>query len=106
MVIGLRPLFSSSSPGAATISPGIMAVPSADGSVDGDELGAVGEGRLDLYFLDHVGNALHDLLAAQHLGASLHEVGHRAAVTRAFDDVVGDQRDRLGMVELDAALEA
>ena len=74
--------------------------------MDGDELGAVGEGRLDLDLLDDVGDAFHHLLAPQHVGAGLHQVGDRAAVARAFDDEVGDQRDRLGMVELHAALEA
>ena len=37
--------------------------------------------------------------------AGLHQLGDGAAVARALDDEVGDQRDRLGMVELDAALE-
>ena len=37
--------------------------------------------------------------------APMHQFGHRAAVARAFDDEVGDDGDRLGMVELDAALQ-
>src|ERR1700738_952259 len=74
--------------------------------MDGDELGAVGEGRLDLDLVDHVGDAVHHLLAAQHLGAVLHQVGDRAAVARALDDEVADQRHGFGIVELDAALEA
>ena len=61
---GRRPAFSSMSPSAVRISPGIMALPSADRLVDGDELGAVGEGRLDLDVVDHLGDALHDLVAA------------------------------------------
>jgi hypothetical protein len=39
------------------------------------------------------------------MGAGLHQVGDGAAVARALDDEVGDERDRLGIVELDAALE-
>ena len=33
--------------------------------MDGDELGAVGEGRLDLNVVDHLGDALHDLTARE-----------------------------------------
>ena len=33
--------------------------------MDGDELGAVGEGRLDLDLVDHVGDAVHHLLTTQ-----------------------------------------
>ncbi|MNY33699.1 hypothetical protein D3C86_1679870 [compost metagenome] len=40
------------------------------------------------------------------MGAGLHQLGNRAAVSGAFDHEIGDQRDGLGMVELDAALEA
>ena len=39
------------------------------------------------------------------MSAGFHEFGDAPAVTRALDDEVGDERDRFGMVELDAALE-
>ena len=45
----------------------------ADRVVDGDELGAVGKGRLDLDVVDHLGDALHHLIARQHMRARLHE---------------------------------
>src|SRR5829696_8971445 len=51
----------------------------ADGVVHGDKLRPVREGCLDLHVVDHLGDAVHDL--------------------------VGGQRDRLRVVELDAALE-
>ena len=35
--------------------------------------------------------------------ARRHQVGHRAAVARALDHEIRDQRDRLGVVQLDAA---
>ncbi len=40
-----------------------------------------------------------------HLAARLHQVGDAAAVARALDDEVGDQRHRFGMVQLHAALQ-
>ena len=45
-------------------------------------------------------------VARDDVGAGLHQVGDGAAVAGALDDEVGDERDRLGVVELDAALEA
>ena len=45
-----------------------------------DELGAVGEGRLDLDVVDHLGDALHALLRGDDVGAGLHQVGDAAAV--------------------------
>jgi len=53
--------------------------------MDGDELGAVGKGRLDLDVVDHLGNAIHHLRAGDDMGASFHQLRHRFAVARAFD---------------------
>ncbi len=38
--------------------------------------------------------------------AGFHEIGDGAAVARALDDEVGDQRDRLRVIQLHAAFEA
>ncbi len=73
--------------------------------MDRDELGPVRESRLDLNVVDEGGDAVHDLVGPHHMGAGLHQVGDRSAVARALDDEVGDQRDGLGIVQLDAALE-
>ena len=73
--------------------------------MDGDELGAVGEGRLDLDVVDHRGDPVHHLVGGEHMRAGLHQFGDRAPVARPLDDEVGDQRDRLRVIELDAALE-
>src|SRR6476646_3767176 len=78
---------------------------SADRVVHGDELGAVGEGRLDLDVVDHLGDAVHHLRSRQHMRALLHQLGDGFAVARAFQDEVGNQRHRLRVIELDAALE-
>src|SRR5690606_32046975 len=103
-VTASRPAFSSMSPGWVMTSPGIMASP--DRFVDGDELGAVGEGCFDLHVVDHLGDALHHLIARYDMGARFHEFGNRAPVPGAFDDEVGDERDGFGVVELDTALQA
>ena len=78
----------------------------ADRVVHGDQLGAVGKGRLDLDVVDHRGDAVHHLIGGDDMRARLHQLGDGASVARALDDEVGDQRHRLGVVELDAALEA
>src|SRR6516164_3003109 len=66
-----------------------------------DQLGAVGKRRLDLNLGDHLGDAVHDLYARKDVGAAFHQLGDGAAVARAFEDEVGDQRDGFRMVELD-----
>src|ERR1700730_1916955 len=69
------------------------------------QLRSIGERRFDLYVVDHFGNAVHHLLAREHMPACFHQLRDGLAVARAFDDVVGDKRHRLGMIELDASLE-
>jgi len=71
----------------------------------GHQLGAVREGRLDLNIMDHLGNALHHLGAGQHTCPLRHQRRNTLAVARALDHVIGNQRDRLGIVELDATLQ-
>ncbi len=82
-----------------------MAGSSADRLVDGDELGAVRERRLDLDVVDHLGDAVHDLAARDDMRPGFHQIGDGASVPRALDDVIGDESDRLGMIELDAPLQ-
>jgi len=69
----------------------------------GDEFGAVGEGRFDLYLGDHFRNAVHHVLAREQRGAVAHELGDGAAVAGAFQDGGGDEGDGFGVVELEAA---
>src|SRR5882757_7572910 len=79
---------------------------SPDRLMHGDEFGAVRKRRFHLDVVDHFGNAIHHLRAGDHLRAGLHQFSDGAAVARALDDEVGDDGDRLGMVELDAALQS
>src|SRR5262249_54985784 len=60
---------------------------------------------LDLDVVDHLGDAGHHLVTGQDLRAGLHQLGDRATVARAFEDEVGDDRNGLGVVQLDAAIE-
>ena len=71
-----------------------------DRVVDGDELGAVRKRRLHLDVVEHFRHALHDVVAVENLAAADHQLGDRASVAGALEEVVGDQRDRLGVVEL------
>src|SRR5690242_8167019 len=99
------PALSSISPSLGMISPGTMVWLLADRLVHGDELGAVGKGCLDLHLVDHLGDTVHYLRPREDMGGILHEIGHQCAVARALDHEVGDERDRLRMVELDPALQ-
>ena len=52
---------------AVMTSPGI--IEPSDRPVHGDQLGAVGEGRLDLHRVQHLGHAVHDVVAGEHRAA-------------------------------------
>src|SRR5258705_9208487 len=71
--------------------------------VNGNELSPVGERALDLDLFQHLRHALHHVVAIQDGDAEGHEVGDAAAVADAFQDLGGDQGERLGIVELEAA---
>ena len=71
----LRSAFSTMVPSAVRMAPGPVELPAAiglplrDRLVDGDELAAVREGRLDLDVGEHLGDAVHHLFPGQHLPA-------------------------------------
>src|SRR4051812_3961842 len=88
---------------ASTYSPGITVVHLSDRVVDGDQLRAVREGGLDLDVRDHLGDPLHHVLPSKDRGAPAHQVRHGPAVPGPFHQLVGDDRDGLGIVELEAA---
>jgi len=69
------------------------------------EFGAVGKRRLDLHAFDHLGHTLHDLITEQNARTPFHQIGHAMTITRAFDDEVGNQRNRFWVVEFNASLE-
>src|SRR5262245_42844135 len=76
---------------------------SADRAMHGDELGAVGEGALHLHLLDHLRHALHHVVAAEDVEARGHQLGDRTSVTDPLEDLGGDDRQGLGVVQLEAA---
>src|SRR5262245_40479328 len=78
---------------------------SANGVVNGDELGPVGEGGFDVDLLDHVGDAVHELIASQYLPALRHELGNRFSISGPLEEDIGDQRDALGIIQLEASRE-
>src|SRR5262245_24925460 len=79
---------------------------STNGVVNCDELGAVGECGLHVDLLDHVGDAVHELIASQYLRALRQELGNRPSIAGAFQNDVGDQRDALRMIQLEASCQA
>jgi hypothetical protein len=83
-----------------------VAVLAGDRMMNGDELGAVGEGALDLDFSDHGRDAGHDLAAAEELAAEVHQFGDGTSVADELEQLGGDESDGLGVVEAHAAGEA
>src|SRR5215470_13100772 len=71
--------------------------------VNGNELGAIGEGHFDLHFTDHFGDAFHDLIACENLTAFRHELGDGFAVACSLHYEVCYDRDAFGIIELDAS---
>src|SRR3546814_4377990 len=57
-----------------------------------------------LYVVDHLGHPSHHLVAGDDMRTGLHQIGDAAPVARALQNIVRNQRDHLGMVELHAAL--
>src|SRR4029453_505000 len=102
-----RPWFATTSPSPSTYSPGItpasFAQSLANRMVNGDELGAVGERALDLNFLDHLRHAFHHVVATEDAEPRRHPLRHGPPVADALEDLRGDERERLGVVELETA---
>ena len=64
-----------------------------------DQLGAVGEGGLDLHDGEHGGHLVHHVGGGEHLAPELHQLDDAAAVARTFEQGLGDERGGLGDVE-------
>ena len=77
-----------------------------DGVVHGDQLGAVGEGALDLHLGDELGDAGQHLRPAEHPPAQVHQLGHAPAVADELEELRGDERHRLRVVQPQAAGQA
>ena len=71
-----------------------------------DELRPVRERSFHLHFRDQLRHAIHDLGAPEQPAAEVHQLGDAAAVADELEQLGGDQRDRLRMVEAEPAREA
>src|SRR6185369_8230249 len=100
------PALSSISPSLMKSSPGITCLSSPDWIVHGHKLRAVGKCRFDLDVVNHLGDAIHHLCTCENLRTGVHEIGDGAAIARAFENEIRDQRNRFGMIQFDAAFEA
>jgi hypothetical protein len=69
-------------------------------------LGAVREGALHLHLGEELGHALHDLGAVEEAVAQVHQLGHAAAVADELQELGGDERHGLRVVEPEASCEA
>lgn len=66
--------------------------------VDSDKLRPVRKSCLDLDVRNHLGHTFHDVFTGKDIGPVFHQFGDRLTVTRTFQHLVGDQRNRLRMV--------
>ena len=71
-----------------------------------DQLRAIRERRLDLDFRNHLTDAVHDIFPRQNAAAKAHDLGDALAFTGQFQQLSGDERDRFGMIEFEAAFSA
>jgi len=69
----------------------------------GHQLRAVGEGALDLYLLEHLRHPLHHIVAAEDVKPRRHQLRDAPSVADALEDLGGDEREGLGVVQLEAA---
>src|SRR5881296_2908198 len=71
--------------------------------VNGDELGPVGERPLDLDLFEHLGHPFHHVVTPQDVKTRRHEIGDAPAVADPLEDLGRDERQRLGVIQLEAA---
>ena len=67
------------------------------------QLGAVRKRRFHLHFVNHLRDAVHHVVALRMLVAQRHDLGHGFAVARPLQNLRREDRDRLRIVELQAA---
>src|SRR3954470_11074345 len=71
--------------------------------VNGHQLGAVGERALDLNLGNHRRDPVHHRAGVEHRRAEAHDLGDGPAVADHLEDLGGDQRDRLRMIQFQTA---
>ncbi len=68
--------------------------------MNGHELRAIGKVASALHLVDHLGHAFHHIIPLQNRCAEAHQLGDRLSVPGAFQNLIRDDRDRLGIVQL------
>ncbi len=76
-----------------------------DRMMHGDELAAVWKRAFDLHLVDQLRHSFGDVFRAEELPAEIHQLRDGATVADELEQLRGDERDRLGMVQPDAARE-
>src|SRR2546422_2522253 len=74
--------------------------------VNGDELGAVGKGTLDLHFLEHLGHSFHHVVTTEDGEPGLHQLRDAPSVADALEDLGRDERQRLRSEEHTSELQS
>ena len=72
--------------------------------MNGHQLRAIGKCCFHLNFLHHLWNTLHDVTALQECCAIAHKISHAAPVASTFNNLVGEDGNALGVIELETAL--
>ena len=69
----------------------------------GGQATAIGENRFDLNVGNQIPHPVHHVVLGQHLAGFIHDIFNRLTVPRAFQSGHGDNRNSLGVVQLQAA---
>lgn len=67
---------------------------------NGDQLGPIGKGGLDLNVVDHLRDAFHALIAGDDVGSGLHHIRNRTSIACPFNNGVSNKGDSFGIIQL------
>ena len=74
--------------------------------MNGDELGPVGKRAFYLNFVDHLRDAVGHVGASEQPSSKIHQLRNRSAITNELEQLRRDERDRLRVVQSNAAGQA
>ncbi|GIT28090.1 MAG: hypothetical protein Ct9H300mP1_01360 [Planctomycetaceae bacterium] len=74
--------------------------------MDGDQLGAVGEGPFDLDLGEHLGDPVHHLPTSKELPAQVHQLGNGPTVTDELQQLGRDKGNGFGVIEFQSTGES
>ncbi|CAB4906521.1 unannotated protein [freshwater metagenome] len=74
-----------------------------DRLVHRDQLRSVGKRRFHHHLGKQFGHTTQYVVGREHFPARRHQLGHGLSVTSTLEEVIGDDRDRLGVIEFQAA---